>query len=136
MSGLVRHPDWQTRLIAYLSSVAARPFEPGHHDCMLFVAGCIEAMTGTDLAKGFRGYRSLAEGQRLLVRRGYRDHVDLVASLLEECPVPLARRGDVAVLEEGPARSVGLVQGARVYVLGERGIGTCDLLSASRAFRV
>jgi len=89
---MTRLPNWKKRLTAYLAEVVDRPFKPGQHDCALFVAGAVQAMTGDDLAKGWRGYRSLTAGRRALAKRGYSDQVALAASMLPRSPRPWRRR--------------------------------------------
>lgn len=133
---LSRHADWEARLVEYLRPIMSTPFAYGRNDCALFVAGAIQAMTGADLARGFRGYRSLAAGQRILSDKGFSDHVALAAALLEEVPPSMAQAGDVAVVstDEGPA--LGLVQGECIYLLRRDGVGLLSILSAERAFRV
>lgn len=60
-------PDWQDRLAAYLEDCQGRRFAYGSHDCALFAAGAVEAMTGVDLAEGWRGrYRGPASARRAL----------------------------------------------------------------------
>lgn len=133
----MRVEHWHGRLVTYLAEAARTPFAPGRHDCALFAAGAVMAMTGIDLAEGWRGrYRTLAGGQRALARAGYADHVDLAARHLDEVPVSWALPGDIAAVEtpEGPA--LGVVQGASVYVIGPAGLGLLPLTAASRAFRV
>jgi len=67
MTPLHRLPDWRPRLVSFVNSVRARPFAYGTHDCALFAAGAVEAMTGVDLAKDWRGaYSSLKEGLHVL----------------------------------------------------------------------
>ena len=107
-----RLPDWRTRLEDYLTRVARRPFRPGRHDCALFVAGAVEAMTGEDPAAAWRGaYRSLAAGQDALHAAGFTDHVALVASACEEVPPALAAVGDIAVLPgDGNGAALGCYQ--------------------------
>lgn len=136
MTQMKRLPDWKSRLTAYLAAIGTRPFKPGQHDCALFVAGAVETMTGDDPARGWRGYRSLAEGRRALARRGYADQVALVASLLPEIAPALARAGDVAVVagEDGPA--VGIVQGEMVFALRREGLAILPRLQIERAFRL
>jgi len=111
---MIRHPDWQKRLIAYLAQVRSLPFKTGKHDCTLFSAGCVAAMTGVDMARGLRGYRTPREGAKMLAAKGYADHVALIADQLEECPPLMAQAGDVAVIEPVSGLSVGIVQ-ARIY---------------------
>jgi hypothetical protein len=76
---LQRLPDWQTRLVTHLGEVKALRFDPATHHCALFVADCVEAMTGVDLAaqwrsltlqQGLRALRKAGEGWRRLVVRG------------------------------------------------------------------
>lgn len=135
---LTRLPDWRTRLIAYLETVARRPFVEGTHDCALFTAGAIEAMTGTDLAEGFRGrYDATARGLAMLRREGHGSAVDIVAARLPEIRPSFAAEGDVAVLPDPKGGDVlGIVQGALVYVAGPFGLALEPRLSMTRAFRL
>lgn len=115
---MVRFPDWDVRLQAYIFAVQDAVFEHGALDCALFVAGAVNVMTGVDLAKGLRGYKTEAEGLARVRAKGFKDHVDVFAKSL-----PVATRlqvGDVAVLEEGDRRAVGIVFGPRIYVMRHR----------------
>lgn len=148
MKRIKRNRDWRPALVAYLNRSARQPFRPGGHDCALFAAGAVEAMTGTDFARRYRSkYRSLAKGQAILRKRGYADHVDMVAQLLPEivskdgnrAPMPImAQEGDIAVVPQGDEMALGVVQGSMVYVLrpGHLGLGLVPLTDAVRAFRV
>lgn len=136
-SSLKRRPDWRARLIAYLARAAREPFAEGRHDCALFLAGGVEAMTGVDYAAPYRGrYTTTRGGLRLLRRAGFADHVALAARHLPECPPAFAAEGDGAAVEtpEGPA--LGIVQGEGVYVPGPAGLAVVPLTTAARAFRV
>lgn len=126
-------PGWRHRLVAFLRENHDRPFQPGVWDCAIWAAGAVEAMTGEDLLRGFRGYRSIAEGKRKLQAKGYEDHVAFVAAHLSEVPPSFAQPGDVALLE---GQSLGIVQGAQVYCFGINGFGMASLTDIERAFRV
>lgn len=132
----MRRNDWRPRLTAYLADVAREPFVMGKHDCALFAAGAVKAMTGRDIARGFRGYRTLAAGIRKARKKGFDDHIAIFADRFEDVPVSYAQVGDVAVVEaeEGPA--LGIVQGEHIYMAGPAGICLKPLLSSTRAFRV
>lgn len=136
MMGVKRRHDWRARLQAYLASVARQPFEYGRHDCALFAAGAVDAMTGVDLARGFRGYRTQKGGIKKLRQRGFQDQFALLEAHLPEIHPAFAKVGDVAVVssDEGPA--LGIVQGEWIHVLRPEGIGNMPLLSAIRAFEV
>ena len=133
-----RLPDWRVRLAEYLARTARVPFRPGRHDCALFAAGAVQAMTGCDLAAQWRGaYRTLKAGQAALRAAGFEDHVALAATLFAEVSPSFAQVGDLAVLpgdETGGALRV--VQGAGVYVLRPEGMAVADRLNIERAFRV
>ena len=133
----LRHPDWQARLVAYLHAARLRPFAYGRHDCCLFAADAVAAMTGVDIAAPWRGrYTTLRGGIRVLRRSGHRDHVALAAAHFAEIPPLSAQPGDLAVLATQAGPALGVVQGEAVYVLGPQGLGLVSLLRAHRAFRV
>ncbi|MBY6138521.1 hypothetical protein KUV26_03655 [Leisingera daeponensis] len=131
-------PDWRVRLGAYLARVAHLPYRPGQHDCALFAAGAVQAMTGTDLAAAWRGrYRRLEDGQAALQAAGFASHVDLAASLFPEVVPSFAQAGDVAVFEaDGAGQALGIVQGGAAYVLRPEGLALVSRLHMQRAFRV
>jgi len=135
---ITRHDDWRARLSAYINDAMRKPFRPGKHDCALFAAGAIEAMTGVDFARGFRGYRTLAEGQRRLSAKGFDSIVDLAADRLTSIPVAMARAGDVAIVAgEGGQPALGVVQGGGIHVLHVNGgLGLVDLLQAKAVLKV
>jgi hypothetical protein len=134
---MTRLPGWQKRLTAYIAACARREFAPGQHDCALFAAGAVEAMTGEDLTPpGLREYSDIATGVAKLRAAGFRDHIALVAALLPEGPRTDPRPGDVAVVQDGEDMALGIVQGARVYVVGPAGLGLRPASDIVRVFRV
>lgn len=133
-----RYSYWRTALADYLHRVSGEPFVPGRHDCALFAAGAVDAMTGEDFAADYRGrYKTLAGGYRLLKKRGFESHADLAASIFEEIHPSHAMVGDIAAVNGDGGIALGIVQGEGVYVLSPEGrIDTVPLLNAIRAFRV
>ncbi|QYK42872.1 MAG: hypothetical protein KF887_07150 [Paracoccaceae bacterium] len=132
-----RLPDWRSRLGTYVAGAAATRYRPGRHDCALFAAGAVAAMTGSDPAAPWRGrYTTLRGGFRVLRRAGYRDHLALVTATLAPCPPSFARAGDLAAVPGEAGLALGVVQGERIYVLRETGLATVDLLQAVAAWRV
>jgi uncharacterized protein DUF6950 len=68
---VARIPSSPPSLSLFLSESAARHFEWGRHDCMLFCADWALALTGRDPARHWRGaYRGEADGRQLLAERG------------------------------------------------------------------
>lgn len=121
---LVRREDWRSGLARFVERARSIPFEWGQHDCALFAAAAIEAMTGVDLASGWRGrYRSAAGAARLLRQAGHRDLPGLVASHLAPVSPLLAAVGDIAAITGQDGRpALGVVLGAQVAGPGDRGL--------------
>ena len=137
--------DWQARLVSYLADCRTRPFAYGAHDCALFAAGAVQAMTGLDTAADWRGrYTTHRGGLRVLRRAGFRDHIAVVAAQFPEIPLAQALPGDLAAIGTvdeavpGPALApaLGVMQGEAIYVLGPGGLGLMPRSAATRAFRV
>lgn len=134
---MTRLPSWRTRLGAYLADASRTPFVEGRHDCALFAAGAVQAMTGVDPAAPFRHrYRTTKGGLRVLRRAGYRDHLALAEAHFEEVPTAFARVGDLAAVPGADGPALGVVQGERIFVLRPEGLGSVSLLQATRAWRV
>lgn len=133
----MRREDWRERLLEYVEQVRREPFEFGAMDCALFVAGCIEAMTGEDLAEPYRGkYATMDEGLALMRSTGYADYVEFFRHRYEAVPVAFARVGDVAILESDEGPTLGVVGGPRIFLAGEAGLVTRPLTDAVEALRV
>jgi hypothetical protein len=130
----MRKDTWRQELVAYVASVAARPFAPGAHDCARFAAGAVEAMTG-DRHGADIAYGSLAEGRRALKAAGHGSMAAYLAARFEEVPGAFGQPGDVAVMK-GRVEALGIVQGEMIYVLRVDGLGLVPLTEAARCFRV
>lgn len=118
----MKHPDWHNRLIAVIRAAEKRPFLWGEHDCCLFAADCAEAMTGDNFADGWRGtYDSETGAKKALLRCGG-SLEKVLSKYLDEVPVKMAQRGDVAVVENAGTRCAGVIYGGAVWVPGEEGL--------------
>ncbi|MDO9639695.1 MAG: hypothetical protein Q7J44_14235 [Pseudotabrizicola sp.] len=135
---MTRRPDWQARLTGYLIGCARAPYQLGQHDCALFAAGAVEAVTGSDPAYAWRGrYATKAEGFRALKRAGHTDHIAATAAALPEIDPVFAAPGDIACVADPQAGGLvlGVVQGELIYVLREDGLGLLPHAAMQRAFR-
>lgn len=133
-----RTRGWQGRLVAYLASSATTPFAPGVHDCALFAAGAVAAMTGIDPAAAYRGrYTTERGGWRVLRRDGFADHIALAAAHLRtRGEDERARPGDLAVIPTVTGPALGVVQGQMAYALGPDGLRLVPLAQAVTVFEV
>lgn len=135
---MMRRPDWKVRLTDYVARAARVPYAIGRHDCALFAAGAVEAVTGRDPASGWRGaYDTKIAGLKALRRAGHDDHLAATAALLEEIHPAFAAAGDIAAVRDAESGSLvlGVVQGEMVYVLRETGLGLVPRSAMVRAFR-
>ena len=88
----MRKEGWESALNKHLETVG--PFEWGTNDCCMFAVGCVEAITGVDYGKPYRGYKTKIGAARRLSDGGG------VEGIATEClgkhkePVK-AKRGDV-----------------------------------------
>lgn len=98
----MRRPDWDERLSAYLTTMAAEPHAYGRHDCMTFAAGAVKALTGRDPARGHRGkYGSAKAAARYLKSLGFNSPAAMIYSVLKRKPVAFAGRGDIVADAKG-----------------------------------
>ena len=128
-----RLPDWEARLNAYVERVSDMTYAYGAHDCGLFCAGAVEAMTGTDPAAVFRG----AYSDAVTAAQALRDHgagtlVGTVASLFDEVPPAFAQRGDIVWNGE----AIGLCIGPFALFVSDGGLTRVPRSEWERAFRV
>ena len=114
-----RRGDWEAALAAYLERVRDKPYAYGQHDCLLFVAGSIKALTGKDLARGHRGkYKSATGAKRYLKKLGFSSPEKMLDSLLPAKPVGFAQRGDIVLADNNP----GVCVGGEAVFAGEDGL--------------
>ena len=141
---MTRRGGWDVRLAELLHARAQTPMRYGSNDCCLLAADAIAAMTGTDIAEEFRGYRTEVGAARRI--RRVTGAVGVEAALRycaakHELPglasVYLAQRGDLLLLDGGAGLIAGIVgtHGACVTT-GEHGLRRLPLASAVRAWRV
>lgn len=139
MTAFRRLPDWRPRLFAAIEARRRVRVD----DCALFVADCIMAMTGHDLAATYRGrYGTLAQGVELLRADGHEDLCAFAAAHLPEVAPAFACAGDVMAFDASALPgsvtgwALGIVNGERVTVARGDGLGTLGRERAARAFRV
>lgn len=113
---MIRLPDWEARLHAYLADKEGVSFTWGATDCALFAAGAVEAMTGTDPAAAYRGRYSTAAGSvRALTRYGAGTLEATIAAAFPDRAIGHARRGDLVMVDG----MVGVCIGADALFVGE-----------------
>jgi hypothetical protein len=134
-----RIDHWRKALDAYVDAHRHKPFAWGTNDCWTFAGGLVEAITGDNVTKGYRGKHRTARGALGHMKRAGADTVaDFVAQRLEEIHPINAQIGDLMAIPTDDAfgHSVGICNGERVLVLTQNGVDSWDRMTATRAFRV
>lgn len=112
-----RLPDWPERLAAMFTAHAELPFRWGEHDCFIFAAAAVQALTGADPLGALRGQWYCRRSAAALLRATGGGIAGAVSSRLGPpmaSPV-WAQRGDIV-----------LVRGAAPGSLHRRWLGVCD----------
>ncbi|MBP0439428.1 DUF6950 family protein [Tianweitania sediminis] len=137
---LTRIELWRGPYKAVVDDLRRKPFAWGENDCGPALVGrMVEALTGVDIAAPYRGrYDSAASAYRLMKEDGFDDLADLVDTILPARPRAEAIIGDIAAVPVDSLfrHALGVVNGERIFVLTEAGLGTVDLLDADQIFAV
>lgn len=135
----MRAEDWPERLADCLEAARRKPFAWGKHDCVLFAADVVLAITGTDPAAGARGqYHDAAGARRWL---GSRTLADALVEVLGDPIRPaFAQRGDLVILGMERDRhwpeAAGVCLGERAAAPGDEGLIFLPMSEALLAWRV
>ena len=141
----MRRDDWPERLAAFLEAQRRTAFSWTTHNCALFAADAVEAMTGEDPVPDWRG---AADKASLLARLDTDHGGDLEEAATAVMGTPLermrmAQRGDVvSAMTVGPggeALALGVCLGGRCAFAGsDEGMGwtTLPLTACRLAWRV
>jgi len=97
----MRYPDWPVRLNEYIIAAEKKEFKLGTHDCCIFAAGAIKAITGKDPMPEFRDqYDDWKSAEDALDEIGYDN---LYKTLAKKFGTPVigqkGQKGDLAFYE-------------------------------------
>jgi hypothetical protein len=137
MISLQRIEGWEQRLFDFTRASMSTPYAWGTNDCIIFAAGCVEAITGTDLAKEHRGtYTDENGAARIIARAGAGSLGEFVGLYLPEKPLSLVQRGDIVIAEGPDGDFAAVCQGATCVGPSRRGLVHVKILQAKQAFKV
>lgn len=121
MKQLIRKNNWPEILAEEIKKTKDKPFKYGKHDCCIFSANILRAMTGTDLARGLRKYTTALGAQKMIKRNGgtLTKMLDAIMKKhnCKSVKWPMCRRGDLVIAlienEKGEKeRAAGICLGA------------------------
>jgi hypothetical protein len=133
-----RVEGWDIRLLDFIASRQREPFQWGkrENDCCSFANGAAMTVTGKDIMKDVRNYRSEAGAARALVEAGVSSFEELVDRLLPAQPVAFARRGDLALAQKGNETVLTVVEGDYLIGPGLDGLERLPRSVAVKSWRV
>jgi len=98
-----RVENWQMKLKGYLQGRLDTPLIWGQSDCCLFVADAVQAITGTDIAKWFRGKYTTRKGafdrMKEFCQGSVQETFQVFAELNSLQEVQAALPGDIVLLK-------------------------------------
>ena len=126
---------WEKVLREYIEEAKNATFEWGEHDCCLFAARYVDAVTGTEHTKEWHGrYRTEAEAYALMATRGMAGPIAIADANLRRKDVARAGRGDIVSFEGG---AIGICAGRYSYFFVEsKGLSALPTLKCKNAWEV
>lgn len=132
-----RFEDWEKRFVDIGIERSVSVHEWGVHDCVIFGADAVLAMTGDDVASDVRGqYDGPISAARIIKKNGFDSLGDMIAARLPEIDVALAQRGDAVLCDGEDGEFVAIVNGHTCVGPSRFGLVHVPIKSATRAFKV
>lgn len=114
-----------------------KKFKWGESDCALFVAGAVDAQTGSSYLKQYQGsYNSALGALKFLKNLGFNNLEELYASMFEEVEVNHAVNGDIVLFKEDNRMTSGIFYLGRIIASTEEGLKLFPLEYAVKFWRV
>lgn len=140
MAELRRFPDWPERLAAAVEKARTAEFRWGEHDCCLFAADVVHALTGHDYAASFRGRYDDGAGAAVLIASHGSLQALIEAVIGDPIPPSRARRGDVvlgtAPTPAGEEDAIGICIGRLWAAPGQAGLRFLQMSICRAAWRI
>lgn len=133
---MTRLPTWQTRFALLCMERRARAFEWGAHDCCLWAADAVHALTGQDFAADLRGtYTSAREAARVLKKLGGVRGI-ATAALGDSVTPAFAAVGDVVLMQQDGRELLALCNGLEALCASPTGLAPASMQQAIAAWKV
>jgi hypothetical protein len=112
----MRRQDWVSRLWREVNTCAFAPFAYGQVDCCTFVARCVDAMTGGDLAAKLAQCYHDRRSARQFIRAEGGIELAIAGFLGDSIPGANASPGDVCLIETEDGLGAGIYLGSVIAV--------------------
>lgn len=133
---MTRRLDWPERIDAVIRSHSGAAFEYGAHDCVLFAADVVDALTGSDPASDVRGSYD-AQTLRQVYRKTGGVERAIAARLTCEISPMLATTGDIGISGKGAKCFACVCAGGGAWLApAPHGVEAIDPSHVRRAWRI
>lgn len=132
----MRVAGWEEALARVIEKHAKEPLQYGISDCGQLAADAVEAVTGNDVFKDYRNYKTEVGARRILKKAGCRDLAELFAKHLESVHPFFAKRGDIGVVEQNGDICAGVFTGTGFACKSETGIFYLNIDAVTQAYSV
>lgn len=134
-AAMSRIHHWQSALAALIARRMEVPFEWGKHDCALWAADAVQAVTGDDPANDLRGTYSTPT-QAADIMRSSGGLTSLADSKLGPRIKPtFAQSGDIVLCVVNGREALAVCTGRHIMAQGESGLVAVPMSSAALAWR-
>ena len=127
----MRRADWLNRLLATIREYTSVRFEFGSHDCAIFSARCVDAMTGSSLAETLN-YKNKRGAFRAISKEGGLEKA-VTNRLGEPVNNHNARRGDICLIDD---TTLGVCRGDGIVVCSDNKLEIYPLSKAIKHWRI
>jgi hypothetical protein len=135
-----RLQNWPKLFAEKIDELSAKPFVWGEHDCCLFSADVIAAITGIDPMEKLRGTYSTAYGAHKAIDDlgGLESAADALTSAhgWGEIAPAFMGRGDLAIFNHLNGTSLGICDGAFILGTSESGLVSVPRAVAIKSWRI
>lgn len=133
----MRSPDWQLKFADATREAHSKRFKWGEHDCCLWVADCVLAITGKDFAVTWRGKYSDEQGAYELIKSG-ESLTKMVSSVLGLEPVHpnFGNVGDVALVFTGGKEALAICNGSSVLIPSRTRMVSLPMTSVKKIWKI
>jgi hypothetical protein len=133
----MRIVGWAEAMYAAIDAASQKDFAWGSHDCCMFAADILLAMTGVDYAGPVRGYTTQEEAQAII--DGYGGMEAMVTALIGvdsmDAKGKNVRRGDLVLMTKELGDTLGVCIGVNSVFVDQRGIAMCRTSSCRLSWR-
>lgn len=128
--------DWQLRYAVLVRARMSAPMVWGQHDCCLWAADCVQAITGVDPAQQLRGlYSTERDARRLMAQLGGMAAI-ATAALGKPVFACMASVGDIVLVTQAQQTLLAVCNGGTLLVVGQDGLQTQFMPLQCKAWKV